>query len=220
MPLLESHNLKKSYNQNIILRGINFSIDKGEFVSLLGSSGSGKSTFLHLLASIDSPDEGTISLNGKKYSELNNSQLSKLRNQDIGFVFQFHHLLSDFTLIENISLPGFIEGRSRSEVTSFAEELMDFMGIAHLRDRKPQEASGGEQQRAAVARALINRPLVVLADEPTGNLDNENTALIQELFIQINKVYNQSIIMATHDQQLAQIADRTLKIQNGLLEDV
>ncbi len=220
MSLLVTQNLKKSYNQNAILRGINFTMNSGEFFSLLGSSGSGKSTFLHLLASMDSPDEGEIFLNEKRYSALSNTELSKLRNHDVGFVFQFHHLLPDFTLLENIILPALIANTVREEAIAFGEELMDFMGILNLRDRKPQEVSGGEQQRAAIARALINRPLVILADEPTGNLDNENTALVQRLFVQINRVYDQSIIMATHDEELADIAHKTLRIKNGILENV
>ncbi len=219
MPLLQTQNIKKSYNQNLILRGIDFSLEKGEFVSLVGSSGSGKSTFLHLLASMDTPDLGEINLNQKVYSKLSNKQLAQLRNEDVGFVFQFHHLLPDFSLIENITLPAYIEGQDQKSALRFAEELMDFMGILALSERKPQEVSGGEQQRAAIARALINKPLIILADEPTGNLDTENTQLVQQLFVQINERYDQSIIMATHDEELAQIAHTTLRIKNGLIEN-
>ncbi len=217
MPLLSTQNLKKSYDNNTILKGIDFELKKGEFVSLLGASGSGKSTFLHMLASMDEPDEGNITLNGKKYSDLTKKDFAKLRNQEVGFVFQFHHLLPDFTVMENIILPALIAKKGHDEAKAYAQELISFMGISDLEDRRPQQISGGEQQRAAIARALINKPVLVLADEPSGNLDSDNTQIVQELFSKINKELDQAIIMATHNEELAQSADRIIRIENGRL---
>lgn len=218
--ILETQNLRKSYDNQLIIKGIDFQLEKGSFAALLGSSGSGKSTFLHLLASMDRADEGEIILDGKKYSSMSSKELAKVRNKEIGFVFQFHHLLTDFTLLENITLPALIAGTRETEARQYAKELMQIMGIENLSNRKPQEVSGGQQQRAAIARALINRPKVLLADEPSGNLDQDNTDIVQNLFRTINQNMGQSIVMATHDQKLAESSDLVYLLENGVIKDV
>ncbi len=218
--VLRCLNLKKNYGNNLIIKGIDFQMDSGDFVSLVGASGSGKSTFLHLLASLEQMDAGEIYLEEKAYSSMKPHQKAKMRNLKIGFVYQFHHLLPDFTLLENIILPGAIAARSTQDLKKDALELMAYMGIESLENRKPQEVSGGELQRASIARALINKPSILLADEPTGNLDEENTATVQSLFELINAELGQSILMATHDMNLSQIAAKRYKMVEGLIQEL
>ncbi len=218
--LLRCENLEKTYGNNLIIKGIDFQMQNGEFVSLVGASGSGKSTFLHLLASLEKMDSGEIYLEAMPYSQMNTKNKAKMRNEKIGFVYQFHHLLPDFSLLENIMLPGAIKGQNTKEIKDHALELMNYMGIQDLQDRKPQQVSGGELQRASIARALINKPKLLLADEPTGNLDEENTYIVQSLFEKINKEKEPTNHMATHDKELSNIAQKRYKMTEGKIQEI
>lgn len=215
--MLKATGIKKSYGSLPILKGVNFEVEKGEIVSIIGASGAGKSTLLHILGTLDKPDEGTVELNGTKINNLNGELVSMFRNKNIGFVFQFHHLLPEFTAIENICIPAFIAKKPRKEAETKALELLDLLGLKDRAQHKPNELSGGEQQRIAVARALINDPTVILADEPSGNLDSANAALLHQFFITLRDNFNQTFIIVTHNEGLAKISDRVVTMKDGLI---
>jgi lipoprotein-releasing system ATP-binding protein len=215
--MLKAIGIKKSYGSLPILKGVDFEVEKGEIVSIIGASGAGKSTLLHILGTLDKPDAGTVELNGTKIDKLSGELVSMFRNKNIGFVFQFHHLLPEFTAIENICIPAFIAKKSKKESEIKAMELLDLLGLKDRAQHKPNELSGGEQQRIAVARALINSPTVILADEPSGNLDSANAALLHEFFITLRDNFNQTFIIVTHNEGLAKISDRVVTMKDGLI---
>jgi len=190
-------------------------IGKGEIVSIVGSSGAGKSTLLHILGTLDKADEGRISLNGQQLEQLSGRKLAAFRNKHIGFVFQFHHLLPEFSALENVCIPGWIAGQKKKEVVIKATELLKTLGLADRLENKPQQLSGGEQQRVAVARALINSPAIVMADEPTGNLDSANAKELHQLFIDLRNKFNQTFLIVTHNEELAKMSDRILMMKDG-----
>jgi len=215
--ILEGKQLFKSYGELNVLKGIDIGIDKGEIVSIVGASGAGKSTLLHILGTLDDSDGGNILIKGENVTKLSSNQLARFRNSNIGFVFQFHNLLPEFSALENICIPGYIGKLDKSVVEDKALKLMELLGIADRRDNKPSELSGGEQQRASVARALINDPEIVFADEPSGNLDSKNANELHELFFRLRKELNQTFVIVTHNEHLAQMADRKLEIKDGLI---
>jgi lipoprotein-releasing system ATP-binding protein len=200
------------------LKGISLKVDKGEIISVVGASGAGKSTLLHIIGTLDRPDAGTIEINGVNVRKLSDKKLAAFRNKHIGFVFQFHHLLPEFTALENICIPGFIGRRNKREVERKAKELLTFMGLKDRSHHKPNELSGGEQQRVAVARALINDPDVILADEPSGNLDSASAVELHNLFFSLRNSFNQTYIIVTHNTDLANMADKKLTIHDGVIE--
>ena len=193
-------------------------VAKGEIVSLVGASGAGKSTLLHIVGTLDRPDSGTVSINGTDIGTLTAKQLSAFRNERIGFVFQFHHLLPEFTALENVCIPAFIRKMDRQEAEHRASELLELLGVSHRKAHKPGELSGGEQQRVAVARALVNSPAIVLADEPSGNLDSENATALHQLFVDLRNRLGQTFVIVTHNEELAGIADRIVHIKDGIIE--
>jgi lipoprotein-releasing system ATP-binding protein len=215
--MLKATGIKKSYGSLPILKGVDFEVEKGEIVSIIGASGAGKSTLLHILGTLDRPDAGTVELNGTKVNNLSGELVSVFRNKNIGFVFQFHHLLPEFTAIENICIPAFIAKIPKREAEIKATELLDMLGLKDRALHKPNELSGGEQQRIAVARALINRPTVVLADEPSGNLDSSNANALHEFFITLRDNFKQTFIIVTHNEGLAKISDRVVTMKDGLI---
>lgn len=215
--MIKANNIHKSYGKLAVLKGIDLEINKGEIVSIVGTSGSGKSTLLQILGTIEKYDQGSVLIDGTDVSALGDKTLSKFRNQKIGFVFQFHHLLPEFNALENICIPAFIAGRNRKEVEKEALRMLDMMGISERASHKPGELSGGEQQRVAIARALMNKPAVILADEPSGNLDSESSVSLHELFFTLRKELGQTFIIVTHNQGLAAMADRKLLIQDGIV---
>lgn len=210
-------NLQKSFGNLKVLKGISLNVKRGEIVSIVGPSGAGKTTLLQIIGTLSRPDSGTVTIDGIEVSKLNDNELSAFRNNSIGFVFQFHHLLPEFTAFENICIPGYIGGRNRREVEQRAEELIDMMGLRERRDHKPAELSGGEQQRVAIARALVNSPAVILADEPSGNLDSRNRDEIHKLFVSLRDKFGQTIIIVTHDDSLAAMADRKVVMTDGVI---
>lgn len=215
--MLRAENIHKKYGQLQVLKGVNITIEQKEIVSIIGSSGAGKSTLLHILGTLDTPDEGKIFLNDEPLHLLKGKKLAAFRNKNIGFVFQFHHLLPEFTAAENVSIPGWIAGRKKKEVNTEAIRLLELLGLKEKINNKPQELSGGEQQRVAVARALINRPSIVFADEPTGNLDSTNAKELHELFVRLRNEFNQTFLIVTHNEELAAMSDRTLHMKDGLI---
>jgi lipoprotein-releasing system ATP-binding protein len=215
--MLKATGIKKSYGSLPILKGVDFEVQKGEIVSIIGASGAGKSTLLHILGTLDKPDEGTVTINGTKIDKLSGELVSVFRNKNIGFVFQFHHLLPEFTALENICIPAFIAKKNKKEAESKALELLDLLGLKDRANHKPNELSGGEQQRIAVARALINDPTVILADEPSGNLDSANADLLHQFFITLRDNFNQTFIIVTHNEGLAKISDRVVTMKDGLI---
>lgn len=215
--ILKGKQLFKSYGDLKVLKGIDIEIKKGEIVSIVGASGAGKSTLLHILGTLDDSDNGELLIKGENVTGLNSNQLARFRNSNIGFVFQFHNLLPEFSALENICIPGYIGKKNSGQVENKATELMNLLGIAERKDNKPSELSGGEQQRAAVARALINDPEIVFADEPSGNLDSKNANELHELFFKLRKELNQTFVIVTHNEQLAQMADRILEIKDGVI---
>ncbi len=215
--MIKARNIRKSFGKLNVLKGISLDISKGEIVSVVGASGAGKTTLLQILGTLLPFDSGSIEINGMDITRFNEKQLSDFRNSNIGFVFQFHHLLPEFTAFENICIPGFISKKQRKQVEEKAFELLDFFRLTDRFDHKPSELSGGEQQRVAVARALINDPAVIQADEPSGNLDSANKKDLHELFISLRENFNQTIIIATHDPQLAEMSDRRLIIKDGII---
>ena len=208
----------KSYESVRVLKGVSLNVDRGEIVSIVGASGAGKSTLLHILGSLDTPDSGTVEINGILLHQLNDSKRSAFRNGHIGFVFQFHHLLQEFTALENVCLPAFIAGKKKKNTVHLASELLEFMGLMERLDHKPSELSGGEQQRVAVARALINQPDVILADEPSGNLDSSAAMELHRLFFNLRNRYSQTYIIVTHNTELAAMTDRKLTIRDGIIK--
>jgi len=215
--ILKGKQLKKSYGDLNVLKGIDIEIEKGEIVSIVGASGAGKSTLLHILGTLDNADSGELLIKGQNVTTLNSNQVARFRNLNIGFVFQFHNLLPEFSALENVCIPGYISKRNTREVETKSLEILDLLGIADRRNNKPSELSGGEQQRAAVARALINNPEIVFADEPSGNLDSKNANELHELFFKLRKELNQTFVIVTHNEHLAQMADRILEIKDGMI---
>lgn len=216
--MIHATQIQKSYGNLQVLKGIDLHINKGEIVSIVGASGAGKTTLLHILGTLDRTDAGQVSINGTEVSALNDRKLSEFRNQQIGFVFQFHHLLPEFTALENVCIPAFIAKKSKKETERKALELLEFLRLTHRIHHKPAELSGGEQQRLAVARALINNPAVILADEPSGNLDSAHARELHQLFFSLRDQFNQTFVIVTHNEQLAAMSDRTLTITDGLID--
>lgn len=213
--MLKAEQITKRYDSLQVLKGVDITVSKGEIVSIVGSSGAGKSTLLHILGTLDSADSGTITLNNQQIGLLKGKKLAAFRNQHIGFVFQFHHLLPEFTALENVSIPGWVAGTRKKEVAERATALLTRLGLEDRLHNKPQQLSGGEQQRVAVARALINQPDIVFADEPTGNLDSTNAAALHELFVQLQKEFQQTFLIVTHNEELAAMSDRVLHMKDG-----
>jgi lipoprotein-releasing system ATP-binding protein len=213
--MLSATNIQKKYGQLQVLKGVDINIKKGEIVSIVGSSGAGKSTLLHILGTLDKAGAGEIILNNQRIDKLSGKKLAAFRNNEIGFVFQFHHLLPEFTALENVCIPGWISGARKKDVKARAEELLHILGLSDRMENKPQQLSGGEQQRVAVARALINNPSIVMADEPTGNLDSANARDLHQLFIDLRKQFNQTFLIVTHNEELAQMSDRIVHMKDG-----
>jgi lipoprotein-releasing system ATP-binding protein len=213
--MLVGKNIHKRYGSVEVLRGVDIDINKGEIVSIVGSSGAGKSTLLHILGTLDGADKGTIKLNEVETGFLKGKRLADFRNENMGFVFQFHHLLPEFTALENVCIPGWLAGRKKKDVETKATELLSLLGLTERLDNKPNQMSGGEQQRVAVARALINNPSIVFADEPTGNLDSANAKDLHQLFFDLRNKFNQTFLIVTHNEELAQLSDRVLHMKDG-----
>ena len=213
--MLSARNIRKKYGQLEVLKGVDIDISKGEIVSIVGSSGAGKSTLLHILGTLDKADGGSIIINGQRVDQLAGKKLAAFRNKEIGFVFQFHHLLPEFTALENVCIPGWIAGGKKKEIEARAEGLLQTVGLQNRMENKPQQLSGGEQQRVAVARALINNPSIVMADEPTGNLDSANAKELHELFIDLRKQFKQTFLIVTHNEELAKMSDRIVQMKDG-----
>ena len=213
--MISGKNIHKRYGVVEVLKGVDIDIRKGEIASIVGPSGSGKSTLLHILGTLDKGDSGTISMNNTVINALTGKKLASFRNKHIGFVFQFHHLLPEFTAVENVCIPGWLAGRKKGEVKEEAERLLNMLGLSQRIENKPNQLSGGEQQRVAVARALINKPDIVMADEPTGNLDSVNAKELHQLFFDLRKQFNQTFLIVTHNEELAQLSDRVLHMRDG-----
>ena len=216
--MITIENITKSFGSLQVLKGINLHIDRGEVVSIVGPSGAGKTTLLQIIGTLDRPDSGSVCVDSVDTTTLSLNQLSDFRNRHLGFVFQFHQLLPEFTAIENIMIPAFIAGKSNKEAKGRAEELLSFMGLSDRATHKPAELSGGEKQRVAVARALVNNPAVILADEPSGSLDTKNKEELHQLFFDLRNNYGQTFVIVTHDEQLATLTDRTIHMRDGLLD--
>lgn len=213
--MLQATNIHKHYGTLEVLKGVDITISKGEIVSIVGSSGAGKSTLLHILGTLDKADKGKVTINHQYIAGMKESKLSAFRNKHIGFVFQFHHLLPEFTALENVCIPGWIAKRKKKEVVDKAVELLTSLGLQDRLDNKPTQLSGGEQQRVAVARALINNPSIVMADEPTGNLDSANAKELHQLFIDLRNKLGQTFLIVTHNEELARMSDRILQMKDG-----
>lgn len=216
--ILSARNIFKSYGKLPVLKGVDIDIDKGEFITIIGKSGAGKSTLLHILGTLDNADKGSLEILGSDISKLSHQKLSAFRNQNIGFVFQFHHLLPEFSALENVSIPALIGGDSDSQAKKKAKDLLDYLGLAERLKHKPNELSGGEQQRVAIARALINNPALIMADEPTGNLDSTTSSDIHALIASLRKEFQITFIIVTHNQELAALSDRSIHMIDGKLD--
>ncbi len=217
MSLLQARNINKSYNKLQVLKGVDLDIEKGEFISIIGKSGAGKSTLLQILGTLDNPDEGTLTINGSEMTQLSPTQLAHFRNQTLGFVFQFHHLLPEFTALENVCLPAFLHNKDTNAVKKHANELLDRLGLSDRKLHKPSQMSGGEQQRVAIARSLINQPAIIFADEPTGNLDSQTSEQFHNLMLELKTELNTTFIVVTHNPELSKLSDRTLVMEDGLM---
>lgn len=215
--MISAKNIHKSFGELKVLKGISLEIKAGEIVSIVGASGAGKTTLLHIIGTLDGYDQGEVVINGRNIKGFNDQKLSEFRNRNIGFVFQFHHLLPEFTALENVCIPSFIAGRGRAEAEKRARALLDLLGLAERLEHKPSELSGGEQQRVAVARALVNEPAVVLADEPSGNLDSKSSEELHRLFFSLREKLGQTFVIVTHNNELANMADRKLTIKDGVI---
>lgn len=215
--ILQASNIHKSYGDIEVLKGINLEVKHGEIISIVGASGAGKSTLLHILGSLDRPDQGSLMVDGSDVLKLGRKQLATFRNNKIGFVFQFHNLLPEFTSLENVAIPGYIGKRKAQEIEARAKELLTLLGLEPRSDHKPSQLSGGEQQRVAVARALVNSPSIIFADEPSGNLDSQNAEELHNLFFELREKLNLSFVIVTHNPDLAAMADRKLTIEDGII---
>jgi lipoprotein-releasing system ATP-binding protein len=215
--MLKAESIHKSYGQLQILKGVDLEVKKGEIVTIVGASGAGKSSLLNILGTLDRPDSGRLFIENNELNQLSNKNLSNFRNIKIGFIFQFHHLLSEFDALENVCIPAYIAGVSRYEAERRATEILNMLGLGERLRHKPNELSGGEQQRVAVARALINRPALIFADEPSGNLDSTNARELHELFIRLRNEFNQTFVIVTHNEDLAALSDRRLLMKDGLI---
>ncbi len=217
MEIVKGTQLSKSYGALKVLKGVDISVQKGEIVSIVGASGAGKSTLLHILGTLDRSDGGVLEVGGKLINKLSEKELARFRNRHIGFVFQFHHLLPEFTALENVCIPAYLLGSSVTDAVTKAKDLLLFLGLGERLDHKPTELSGGEQQRVAVARALVNQPDVVLADEPSGNLDSDNSRELHRLFFELRDRFRQTFIIVTHNEDLADMSDRKLVMKDGVM---
>ena len=217
--MIQARNIHKSYGRLEVLKGVDLSVEKGEIVTIMGKSGAGKSTLLHILGTLDRADSGSLAFNGTEVSRFDNAGLASFRNRNIGFVFQFHHLLPEFTSLENVVIPALISNNKENEARQKAESLLEYLGLKDRLTHKPGQLSGGEQQRVAVARSLINNPAVVFADEPTGNLDSGSSQELHQLILQLRKDLQQTFIIVTHNQELAQLSDRVLVMEDGRLKE-
>lgn len=216
--MIKGTNINKSYGDLHVLKGIDLSVTKGEIVSIVGKSGAGKSTLLHILGTLDESDQGQLWIDDVEVSKLSQKEIAKFRNKKIGFIFQFHHLLNEFTATENVAIPAFIAGKAKEKSLNRAKELLDYLGLADRISHKPNELSGGEQQRVAVARALMNEPAVVYADEPTGNLDKATSEELHNLLFRLREEMNQTFVIVTHNEELARLSDRTIIMEDGLIK--
>ncbi len=215
--MIQANGIRKSFGNLEVLKGIDLHIAKQEIVSIVGASGAGKSTLLHIIGTLDRADQGTLQIDGTEINRLNDKSLAEFRNKKIGFVFQFHHLLPEFTALENICIPAFIGGTSKEEAERRALQLLEYMNLTDRKDHKPSQLSGGEQQRVAVARALVNQPAVVLADEPSGNLDSKSAQELHQLFFRLRDEFQQTFVIVTHNPELAAMSDRTITIKDGII---
>lgn len=215
--MIEIKDIEKSYGSLKVLKGVNLSIEESQVVTIVGASGAGKSTLLHLIGALDKPDSGEILIDGTAIQKLSDKELSDFRNQHIGFVFQFHHLLPEFSAIENVALPSLIAGKSKKEALKEAERLLEFLKLSDRIHHKPSELSGGEQQRVSVARALINNPKLILADEPSGNLDSENAKKLHQLFFDLRDNFHQTFVVVTHNEELSRLSDRRIVMKDGIV---
>lgn len=219
MPLITASNITKKYADLQVLKGVGIQVEKSEVISVVGKSGAGKSTLLHIIGTLDKADTGSVIIDDVDVKQLSEVQLAKFRNQKLGFIFQFHHLLPEFTALENAAIPGLIAGKSESQAYSRAKELLDYLGLSHRMEHKPGQLSGGEQQRVAVARSLQNSPKVVFADEPSGNLDTQSSQELHELFFKLRNEMGQTFVIVTHNEALANMSDRKLVMADGLMLD-
>ena len=217
--MITLRNITKSFGTLQVLKGIDLQIEKGEVVSIVGPSGAGKTTLLQIMGTLDTPDTGSVLIGDTDVTQLSQKEMARFRNQHLGFVFQFHQLLPEFTALENVMIPALIANRSQKETKERAKELLDFLGLSDRAEHKPNELSGGEKQRVAVARALMNKPSVILADEPSGSLDSKNKAELHQLFFDLRNQLGQTFVIVTHDEALAVLTDRTIHLKDGMIEN-